>query len=438
MITLTNIDSDFSDKGGHPPLGIGYIASYIKQYGIDDVSIVDKENNPLKAIKKHNPDMLGFSSTTPDFPNAVRLAKDAKEELDIPIIIGGQHITLLKRLPDSFDVGVIGEGEETMKELTDLYVHDGELKKEKLKDIKGIIFHDNDKLIMTEPRPLIEPLDKIPFPARDLFNMNEYLSPRKSITSNKLNRGTHMFTSRGCPFSCAFCSSSKFWKKIRYNSPEYAVKEITYLKEKYKVDGLLIFDDLFVGNKERLKKIVELLDKEKIELEYRCYTRVNFIIDDEVCRLLKRMGVVSVSLGFESGSQKILNYLNKKTTVRMNEKAIENCKKYGFHIHGCFILGTPTETREDMMMTLKFIKDNPIIDEIDLTIMTPYPETRIWDYAKQKGLVSDDMDFSILKTQPKDLSQLILLNDMDTNEFKELYKMTLAEVNKRSYNISIK
>ncbi len=441
-LVLTNIEDPNCGWGGHPPLGIGYIASYVRKYSeLKDVAIVDKEKDAFKAIKKLNPDVLGMGFCTINFDRAVRLAEQVKSELGIPIIVGGQHIYHSPSIPNPFDISVLGEGEHTMLELIQLFLKEQEFKKEKLKNIQGIGFHNNGDVFLTGRRALIEPLDKIPFPARDLFNMEEYLAPRRTVSDRKLSRGTQIISSRGCPYRCVFCCSSHFWQSIRYHSPKYVVEEMKELVDRYRVDGILIFDDLFAADKKRISEITELMKTEGLlgKLDFRCYTRANFIADERTCELLQKMGVTDVTLGFESGSQKVLNYLKKNTvTVEQNRKAIENCKKYGIHINGCFILGSPQETKEDMMETLKFIKENPI-DTVDLCVLTPFPGTDVWEYAKQRGLVNDDMDFNVLVTEPSDLDRSIILNEMmPKEEFAKIYETVKKEVDTLNMRVSFK
>ena len=225
-MVLCNIDTD---NQAHPPLGIAYIASYLKKYlGNIDISIVDREKDMLKAVLKEKPDMIGISSVTKEFSNTIELIKEVKKKINIPVILGGPHISALPNtLPDVFDIGVVGEGEETFFELMKIFLDEKKFSVEKLKNIKGICYHDGDVKI-TERRKFIEPLDKIPFPARDLFNMErDYLVRRNSGTGKRISRATHILTSRGCPFNCRFCASSKFWEhRIRYFSAEYVVNEI--------------------------------------------------------------------------------------------------------------------------------------------------------------------------------------------------------------------
>jgi len=413
--------------GGSPQLGLGYIASYLRKYGnFNHIVIIDKENL-IRGIKREKPDIVGISSVTTEFQEAKRVSGEIKSKFDIPTIIGGVHISMLPNsLPKSFDIGVIGEGEQTMLELVQLYEKTGELKKNKLKRINGIIFRERGKIILTKPRKLIRPLDSIPFPARDLFKMKEYYLIPRNIPQivGKLVIGTHMIPSRGCPYRCAFCASPKFWKSVRFYSAEYVVEEIKELIERYQIKYISFFDDLFIASKSRLKKIVKLIKEEKINEKARfgLWGRTN-LITDEICKLLKEMGVDTIGFGFESGSEKILNYLKKSTaTIKDSLRAIKLCKKYGFNIHGTFIIGNPNETKNDIEQTYKFIKNNPI-EQSNIYILTPLPGTEVWELAKKENKVSEDMNWSRLDNFGTRGNKVFFLpSRMSEEEFLRKYK----------------
>jgi len=435
-IALINSDRTSSDS----PLGIAYITSYLRKYdGFDKVVIVDRENE-IRKIKKEKPDIIGFSVLSKDFNDANNLAKEIKEKFDIPLIIGGHHISDMPfHLPKSnFDIGVIGEGEQTMLELMQLYEKSGEFPKQELKKINGLVFSDNGNLKMTERRKPIIPLDAIPYPARDLIKMKKYyLLPRVSFFPGELVVSTGMFTSRGCPFSCAFCSSAR--SRVRFHSPEYVVGEISLLIEKYKVDHIVLWDDLFIINKERLRKIAELIKKEGINEKVQILANGRAdLIDEETCKFLKDMNVTRVSIGLESGSEKILNYLKKGTvTVEQNRRAIKLLKKYGIQTHGFFIIGSPMETEEDLKQTLVLAK-NENMDTFSTFQLTPLPNTDVWDYAKEKGIVSDEnINYSYLSV-PGFKPELAMTENISKEKFKEWYDLFKEEEEKNYKKIGFK
>jgi len=445
-IVLAGADSHYDGSEGYPPLGLAYVASYLRKYaGISEIAIAEKDDDLLGSIVRQRPDIVGIGSTSVLFGSATNLAAQIKEKLDIPVIVGGPHVTCIPTtLPKAFDVGVVGEGERTMLELIQAFEKDGGLKKESLRKINGLTFFDGGKLTVTPKRELIEPLDSIPYPARDLFLMEKhYMKPRRIISKVNLNRGTHMLSSRGCPFNCVFCASSCFWRhKIRFFSPEYVIGEMKELIGKYNVEVIALFDDLFIANKDRLEKIVGLIKKEGIEksIAFRCLARAD-MTDEKTCQLLKDMNVHTVSVGFESGSEKMLKYLKRNTvTLEQNVRAAKLLKQYGFEIDGLFMLGSPYETRVDMMKTLDFIKSSDI-DTIELCFTTPFPGTDLWEYAKERGLVSDDMDWSLLdlKSYATDFNKMIFLNDqMSKEEFLQVYEIFQKDVERRNLSINLK
>jgi magnesium-protoporphyrin IX monomethyl ester (oxidative) cyclase len=427
-----------------PPLGLAYIASYLREYGnFGNTIIIDKEDS-IERIKKEKPDLVGISAMFLNFDKINVMANQIKKEFDIPLLLGGPHVSSMPQnfLNFDFDIGVIGEGEQTTLELVELFEKEGSFDTKKLKSIKGIVYrNERNALKMTEPRPLIEPLDKIPFPARDLLKMKEvYLVPRKGSFS-ELGVYSNILTSRGCPYNCVFCSPSLFWKKFRCFTPEYVVEEMKLLISTYKLDGIIIWDDLFVVGKHRLQKIVELVKDEKIneKVKFWVFARAN-IINRDIAKLLREMNVTAVGFGLESGSEKILNYLKTGTvTVEDNRRAIRLCRKQGIKTMGNFIIGSPDETEEDLQKTFDLFTDKNL-DESYIHQLTPFPGTQIWDYAKQKGIVSDDintLDFSqfILDGYKPDL---VMSEKITKEKFKQWYDKFRNEELRKNYNVNIK
>jgi radical SAM superfamily enzyme YgiQ (UPF0313 family) len=417
-------------RGKMPTLGLGYIASYLRKYlNYNHVAIEITDRDQLEVIKKHKPDVVGFTAVTRNYNRIVRLAKRVKDELEIPTIIGGSHITYLPHtLPKEFDIGVIGEGEETMMELMDVFLREKEFDSHSLEKINGIAFHDGNQVKITSERRLIFPLDKIPFPARDLFDMKSYLQSCGMISYSRPDRLVPIITSRGCPYRCTFCVAPRMYKYVRFHSPAYVVNEIKSLIDEYDVKVIHISDDLFTTNKKRLREIVRLINREKIneKVGFWLNTRANEL-NEEVCKLLKKMNTIHVMMGFESGSQRILSFLKKNTvTVEQNRNSILLAKKYGFTVEGAFMIGAPGETKEDMMQTYKFIEDHPL-DSFYASITTPLPGTELWELAKKEGKVSDDMNFDDLYTfNPRDFLKdyekyVVLTDEVSKREFVEIF-----------------
>ncbi len=435
-LALVHLDMHEPD----PSLGLAYIASYMRKYGnFSDIVIVDKEDH-MKRIMKEKPDVVAISSLSHEFNIAKDLAEKIKSELNIPLIIGGYHVTLMPHHFNStkFDIAVMLEGEQTMLELMQVFEKFGSFPAEELKKIKGIIYRENGEVKKTEPRPLIEPLDKIPYPARDLLKMEDYYMTLRASTFGKLGLYLPMMTSRGCPYKCIFCCNTHYWQRIRMNSPEYVVGEMKILIEKYKADGIIIFDDLFIANKQRVEKIVELMEKEGMngKAEFHVYARAN-LINDEMCRLMKRMNVRIVEFGMESGSEKILKNLKTgNVTVADNRNALKMCKQYGFKTAGSFITGSPGETEEDFMMTRDLVLDENL-DIAHVYQLVPLPGTEIWKLAVEKGVVSEDENFNYSQLLMRTFKENMNMSDMPTQRYKELYLKLYSEASAKRYRVDI-
>jgi anaerobic magnesium-protoporphyrin IX monomethyl ester cyclase len=359
------------DVDWYEPLAFGYLKAYLENLSTIPVDMVFLKN--LDNLDLF--DILAISSTSQDFAVASSLAKTAKlRKPEITIILGGHHITYLPQtLPPEIDFGVISEGEQTFLELVEII--SSPVKNPTIfNSVKGIVFRFNGKLIITPERELIEPLDRIPFPFR---------SSAESV---------YLFSSRGCPYRCEFCSSSAFWKKPRFFSADYVVKEIENLLECFpSLKQISIWDDLFIANLPRLKKIVSLLEDKKInnKIGFDLAVRAN-LVTEELCQLLKTMNVKAVGFGVESGSNRILNLLNKGTTVEMNQKAINLLGKYNILTGISLIVGNPSETEPEVRNTfdfvLKNIREKKISSHHAVNILTPMPGTKFWRELEQTKL----------------------------------------------------
>lgn len=410
ILLINAINPNVEVEQRQPSLGLGYLVSALrKHFGRDnfDFRIIDK--NIKEEIKQFSPAIVLISSVTQNFDIAIRYANLAKQT-GIPVIIGGIHISVVpSNLNSNFDIGVIGEGEAAIVDLFELFLKKNKFAPEELSLIKGIVFRDGGSIHFTGTRPLINDLDSISLPARDLL---------------RIDRHTYMFTSRGCPYKCVFCASTRFWDKVRFFSPEYILQEIKELVERYKVSVISLYDDLFIADRNRLEKIVHLLSKEKFlkKVSFTCSCRANLVTED-VVRLLKSMNVLSINLGLESGCEKTLRYLKGNVSVEQNYQAIKIVKRHGIACQGSFVIGSPFETKEDIAQTYNFIRKSPL-NLIDVYVLTPFPGTPIWDYAKSRGLVSENMDWSKLNINFSSNSKdaIILSEVLNREEIIRVFK----------------
>ncbi len=378
---------------GWPSLGVAYIASYLREYmDFNNTTIWQHlPNEPMEQIKRLSPDIIGIGALTPQLPAANSLAHGIRQELDIPVFLGGPHIgSFPEYLPEDYSAGIIGEGEQTVLEFLNLFEQRG-FDLGMMKRIDGLVFHQNHRLIKTPPRKPILPLDRIPMPARDLIKMEDYVSDDNQVFGKYFGRGTAMFTSRGCPYDCMFCSARHFWGKIRFLSPEYVLNEMKHLIKTYNLRYIHLYDDLFVADRHRLTKIAELVEQEGIDdqVKFGVQARAN-LMTESVCQDLKRIGVVEVSMGMESGVERVLGMLKNNTlSTQQIRDAVKRCKKYGFEVDGSFMIGSPTETKEEMLKTLEFIKELRL-DKFAHFLTIPYPGTQLWDYAITTGQIPKD------------------------------------------------
>lgn len=353
------------------PLNIGFIGSYLEDKINAEVKIIDEVagHDVEKEIDQFSPDIVGITSTTATVTDAYRIVKACKER-KILTVMGGVHASVL---PDEVlkhaDIAVKGEGEKAMLDIV----------KNNIK--KGLV-----------SRSHIKDLSKIPQPMRVEEDMNFY---SKCLKKNFLHfvdpksKAASIITSRGCPYNCLFCHNT--WRGIpfRFNTPKKVEEEVEYLAG-LGVKSLFFIDDNLFVSKKHLKEICKITTK--FDLEWCCNSRVDNI-DVKTLKMVKEAGCGELSFGFETGSQKILDILNKRTTVEQNRKAVELCKKLDIKISGSFILGNPTETLEDIELTRKFVEESNI-DRIGFCIATPFPGTGLWEWCKKKNRVPKNFKWS--------------------------------------------
>jgi len=375
-------------RGFTPPLGLMYIASYLEKYTDHQIEIIDAQVEQLKykeleeKIKQRNPDIVGLTAMTFTLIDVLKTAKIAKKiSPNIKIILGGPHPTIYPeetaRIKE-VDFCIIGEGEKAIVKLIKNINNP-----EKLKQIKGIVFRDKKNVINTGQTDFIKNLDNLPFPARHLVPYKKYfwsLSPLAPITT--------MFTSRGCPYKCLFCDRPQFGKNFRARSAKNVVDEMEKC-QKMGIKEIFIYDDTFGVNRQRVLDICNEIVKRKLNIAWNIRTRVD-TVGEEVLTKMKKAGCLRIHYGVEAGTQKILNVLRKGITLKMAEKAFKWTKKVGIETLGYFMIGSPTETKKDILQTIKFMKKlNP--DYAHITITTPFPATDLYKMALEEKIVSHDV-----------------------------------------------
>lgn len=402
---------DYEDYGVIAPLAFGYLAAYLKQHlNFHDIFL---EVDQIEKIKAQSPDVIGLSSFTETFEDAIRYSRLFKQmDARLPIIIGGEHISALpESLPETIDVGVVGEGEETIAELINLYQRN-EATHDNLSQVKGIVYWHQGKRIITQPRPWIEDMDSIPMPDRELL-----------LKDTKWQQP--IFTARGCPYKCTFCASTKFWQRTRYHSVARVIEEIEYIVSHFPDQPMIpINDDLFPLNKKRMQAIVDAIRFKGLhkKVGFSLNARAS-VFDDEIAKMIVDMNGQVVCFGLESASDRILDSLKGKTSARDNQRAIEICEKYNLPVVSNMMVGTPDEEVEDLARSYWFIRKNQNrFARPAIAYSTPYPGTEFWNEALRQGLVDGNFQrWNILDLGYRRGESLYMNKHIDEVEFEKLH-----------------
>jgi len=402
-VLLINPQDDTAVKNGLglvvPPLNLLYLAANLKKHSIN-VKIIDNDlyqldfKNLIKLVSKMGPLIVGITATTSTINNALSYIKQIKIALpNVLTVIGGSHSTFLPvetlKMEKTLDVVVVGEGEETLKEIAENYIKNENF--ENFENIRGITYRDNDKIISTNIRPVINDLNSLPFPARELI-------PFKSYDLSSSQSGS-MITTRGCVFSCSYCSSSRIMgRKFRTRDPENVVDEIEELLYRYKLKDIAFLDDIFMLDKKRAELISKEIIDRNLDINFIASSRVD-TVEKNLLNILKKSGLKTLYCGVESGSQRILNLMKKNITLKQARDAFKTVKKAEIDIIASFIIGYPGETSKEMDETINFSIDlNP--DYCQYSILTPFPGTPIYSKLKQKDLIATEnwVDYTVLNS----------------------------------------
>ncbi len=405
-----------------PPLGIAYIASMLEKDG-HNVKIIDGPawatilgydfTDLERDIKEFAPDVVGISASTSQIDHAKRAISIAKYvNKKCVVILGGTLISadpkaLLKF--EQVDFGVYGEADLTFSEILKTV----EAKKS-VEGMEGVIWRENEDVRFLKPKVITE-LDQIPMPARHLLRMEIY---RPSPANYRRLPATTIMTSRGCPYQCIFCSRPTEGTAFRAHSAERVVAEIEQLTTKYGIKDLQIFDDTFSLIPSRVERICKLLIEKKIDISWNCMTRVDKI-NPELLALMKKAGCYEIGFGIESGSDRILQFIKKSTTTELIRRGVKMTKEAGIDVRGFFMIGFPTETRQEILQTISFAKELDV-DVAQFMVSTPFPGTEMWEIAKQNGNINDDDWNSFTFYAPDKMP--FSSNLLSDNELLSLYK----------------
>lgn len=377
--------------------GILLLSAYLDQNGIPSIifephrllaepmrwhfpspeQVQEVESNLLQKIIEWNTRIFCFTCTTVEFNEIIEFAKKIKQALpDAIFVAGGYHADAFPEdfLNEGFDFAVRGEGELTILELfNDLFSR----KKEHYHNDGLAWKKPSGEIVINKRRGLLVEFDELPLPAYHKLDMPHYVKIWDGTLRGIPVRGVLLETSRGCPWSCSFCSCPTIaGHRMRYRSEESLETEIKLLKEKYDVEGFMLTDDMFTVSMDHIKKVSRVMKKYNMIWTAQARTHA---VTEEMLRIMKDAGCVQIDFGVESGSQRVLDeIINKKATVDHARQAFTLCKKVGIRAMANLMLGNPTETEEEMRMTLELAKEiKP--DYVFYSIVTPLPNTKLWE-----------------------------------------------------------
>lgn len=400
-IILINPPSPFLiNQKCFPPLGILYLAAALEKNGIPvkAVDLADCENDLELALENHLDGFLyGITSSTPQYPYAIKI-KDIirKKNKNARIIIGGAHPSSLadKCLKDGFDNVVVGEGEDAILSIVKAI--------EEKKDLSFLI-----------QLPYISDLDLIPHPARHLLPIKSY--------GYDIGEGsaTTIITSRGCAFSCVFCSKDVWQRSMRFHSVDYVTEELKKIISEYGIRYFLFLDDAINLKRDR---ILALCAKIKpLGIKWRCYARAE-LNAKEVIDAMKEAGCVEIGVGIESGSQKILDIVGKGSTVKKNTSFVRDCQEAGIAVNAFIMIGLPGETHETVEETKRWMEElRP--DKFGFNIFMPYAGTPVCRNPQNYDLVIYDIpeEHSWVKGRQGEYRCYVATSELSSREILRLF-----------------
>jgi magnesium-protoporphyrin IX monomethyl ester (oxidative) cyclase len=448
---------------GNLPLGLMYIAATLERAGYkteildafmtDDKFLKNGETlsvgMPFEQIKQEiynrKPDIVGVAGPfTCQIGNTVKITSLAKlVDPSTLTVVGGPHVTTMPKEfleeAKSVDVAVAGEGEYAMVELAEYF--EG---KKQLSEILGVAHRKDGEVIVNSTRPFIKNLDELPYPAYDLVNMEQYLSPKNIGYRSFRSRAISMITSRGCPFNCCFCSVHlHMGKQFRAHSANYVLGHIKFVVEKFNVKNIFFEDDNLTFDLARFEAICDGLIEKKIRIGWETPNGVRAdCLNLNLLEKMKKSGCQSVFFGVESGDQQILtNVICKSLDLNRVVEVAKICKDINLKTGAFYIIGFPGEKKENMQKTVDFALMLKRDFDVGMHLFnaTPSYGTRLYDECKAKGYIQEDLSWNSFAEarQPKGMP-LISTEDFTSQEVKEIATRALAEYKKLSLLNNVK
>jgi len=391
------------------PLGMGYVAAYLEKNGYS-VQVIDafgegysnriahgkdhfcvglRYNEIISKISDYAPDIIGISNLfSAQHYSMHSMAKVIKcHDSTIPVVAGGPHVSAVPELvmmDPNIDYGILGEGEQAFCELINALNNGTDLK-----EVTGIAYRNNGMIRLNRPMEFIEQLDQIPYPAWHLFKMDKYLYQKVSHGGSvKRHPFMTMLTSRGCFSNCFFCSVRDTWgRSLRTRSLDNVIGEIALLQEKFGVKELIIVDDNFNFDTDRLHGILDYLIKKKMDLTFEIPNGL-FIkkLDKPILAKMKAAGIKRIFFPIESGNEYVRNEIIKKPLdIEVVKELVAYCRKINLESCAYFIVGLPGETKKQIEDTFQLARRLKIM--CYFSVATPFPGSALYNYVKEKELL---------------------------------------------------
>ncbi|MFH0863184.1 MAG: radical SAM protein [Candidatus Altiarchaeota archaeon] len=366
-------------RPGYPHIGISYLVASLREDGVEsdavDMRLGTGIGSVIARAKKFKPDIVGVTTYTLEYLRSYEVINALKEALDLPLVAGGPHVSVMGddlMAKTGADYAVVAEGENTILSLCREEPPDG---------IENLIWRGKEGIVRNKKAQPIRDLDALPYPAYDVFDLDAYDNKQIPIVS-----------SRGCPYQCVYCSirltMSCTW---RPRSPENVVGEIRKWYDRGYRD-FQFTDDNFTLDMERAGKICDMIIDERLDIKWdlRNGVRVDRV-DKPLLKKMKDAGCFFVAFGIESGNQKVLDAMKKGITLEQVTKAVHAAKSVRLRASGFFIIGTPEETYETAMDSVKFAKGLPL-DETRFYNAMPYPGTEFYEWVAKNGTFLEPME----------------------------------------------
>ncbi len=422
-----------SQRSFTPPVGLLYLAAYVEKNGYPDTKILDADAAKMSwddlknYLEKEKPDIVGITGTSLIIPAVIKTAVLTRETLPQSVIIVGGYgasnepAKILKSNPEVVNFVVLGEGEFTFLELLNAL-------KNKVSDftqIQGLAFLKDNQLFLTPKRPDIKDLDQLPWPAYHL--LYPHLHDYSGMHTRQKEMGMPMLVmiaSRGCPHRCTFCSLAS--RVYRPRNPKQVVAEMAFYRDQLKIKSIQLYDDEFIGmspaQNEWVKEICRELEAQKVKgtLTFLVQGRCSQFIDLETLKIMKEHGFVWVWWGVESGSQKVLNLIQKDIRIENIIRDLKLAREAGLKSMIFIMIGFPGETPADIKLTAQLIKKlKP--DQLRIHIVTPYPGSALRKYLEENNLLDTRDDYKF-NTRTEVIHHTF---EMSAEEIKKYYRLLL-------------